>query len=363
MPGVPYKIERLARDELTSPAYRQLAAERFGAENWEAHVRYVRWLLDENPASRRDEPLPIFVCRDRERLIGQLTVIPVDLRFNGTPLRGGWCVDTFVLPAYQRQRIGEGLHTTAQRDVAALLTVGQTEAGYRLLRHLGFCVAGSLTHYRRLLRPVSGVAKKALEKAGLTDLARALFRRPTAREIPPVPILRVEPITSFAHIVDRHCDLRGPAGAPTRICRTAAFMQWRYCDHPFFHYAVRRLTIAGHGDAYAVWRLIDDGLWRRASLVDLVYPNGLPQSLIAHVTAVVTDCMRGDGAEIFDCQTSDAAVLAALGTRPLSRAEPGMRFLYWLGVEPTPSRATAEPWRLYAGDGDADTYMARAMRP
>ena len=363
MPGAPQTIERLSRHELTSPAYRQLAAERFGAGNWEAHVRYARWLFDENPASRRDQPLPIFVCRYGHQWVGQMGVIPVDGRFDGISLRGGWCVDLFVLPDYQRRRVGENLATAVQHDFPLSLTLGQTDSAYGLACHLGWCAAGSLTRYRRLLRPLSGVAKKAMEKAGLASLAHARFTGSTAPEMPALPNILIEPVTSFADIADQHRDLRGAAGPPMRIGRTAAFMQWRYCDHPFFRYTVRRLMIAGHGEAYAVWRLIDDGLWRRASLVDLVCPGGLPQALIAQITALVTDCIRADGAEIFDCQTSDAAVLAALGTQPFSRTEPGMRFLYRHGAGPTPVPATAEAWRLYAGDGDADTHMARRIHP
>lgn len=354
-------IDRLAREELTSPAYRELAAARFG-DNAEAHVRYVQWLFDENPASWRDEPLPIFVCRDGQQLIGQVAVIPVDLQLNGTPVRGGWYIDTFVLPAYQRQRVGERLIRVVDRHVPLSLSLGQSDAAFRLLQRLDWCVAGAMTRYRRVLRPLHATAKKALEMLGLGNLARMLPRAHIAREGSTPPAIRVEPVTSFAHIVDQHSDLRGPGAGATRVGRTAAFMQWRYCANPFFQYAVRRLSIAGYGDAYAVCRLSDEGVLRRTVLVDLVYPDGLPQALLADVVTVVVDAIGDDGAEIFECQTSDTAVLAALGASPLSRAQPGMRFLYRATANGTAGISTVDSWRLYVGDSDADTYMARRVQ-
>ncbi len=361
MPGGPQTIERLSRHELNAPAYRQLSAQRFGSDNWEAQVRYACWLYDGNPASRRDEPLPIFVCRSGEQLIGQVGVIPIDLRLNGARLRGGWCVDLFVLPEYQGRRVGENLVAAVQRAFPVTLTLGQTDAAYRLARRLGWCAAGALTHSRQLLRPLSGIAKKVMEKVGLTSVAGAFRAGPAAAKIPPMANIRMQPVTSLADVADQQADLCGAGNSPTRIVRSAAFMQWRYCDHPFFRYTIRRLTIGGHGEAYAVWRVVDDRLWRRAALVDLVYPDELPQELITQIAAHVVDCVRAEGTEILECQTSDAAVLAALGKYSFSRSEPGMRFLYRLDAGLPPVPASADVWRLYASDGDADTHMARRL--
>ncbi len=363
MPCAVQSIERLQRDGLTSPSYRRLVSTLFGAASWETHVRYYRWLCEQNPSTRPDEPLPIYVCRVGDELVGHRTMIPSEVVFEGQHVRAGWGVDLYVLPTHQRQQIAARLLAAGNADFPLCLSLGQTEAGYQWAMKHGFHVAASLQRYARLLRPFRCVPKRIMQKAGLAGAARTLFGVPSVMTTRARYDVDVEIITSFVDRLDDPSDLRGNNPAHPRICRTPAFMQWRYFDNPFFRYEVRRFKLGPYGEAHAVWRVFDDALWRRGMLVDLVYPENVPQRVLALITAVVTECMRAAGVELFQCQTSDAAVLSAFGTGALATTQPGVRFLYSSNGGRARSSGLPEQWRLYPGDCDVDAHMARSSPP
>lgn len=357
-----HRFDRLSRDDLTSPAYRELASRLFGAESFDAHVRYCRWLFDENPAHPADEPLPLYVCREDEQLIAQFGLVPVFVYLEGTPLRAVWGVDFHVLPEHQRRGIGEQFLARWQLDYPLLLSLGQSAAGYAWNLKYRYREVGALMQCKQWLRPVRCALKMGLQLAGLQSAARTLIRVPAPSTAPASPGIQVESMASFANVPGESRDLRGPINRHSRTYRSPAFMEWRYCRHPLFRYAVRRLLVEEYGEAYAVCRLIDDGGLRRGSLVDLVYPNEWPQNVVERVITVTRDCVCAEGADVFQCETSDPAVIAAFREQRFARVERGARLLYRARDGHDLSVAPVEQWRLFGGDSDVDTHTARRVR-
>ena len=356
-------ITRLSRDALATPPYEKLAKAIFGAGNWERHIRYCRWLYESNPAVEPTEPLPLYVCRDGEDFVGQLGVIPCHVMFDGAHLRAGWCVDNFVLPSHQRRQIGTRLIRAAWHDFPLLMDLGGTDPACEMELRLGWQVAGTLIWYKRFLRPLRCVSKKAMQTAGLVRAARSLIGVPAVTPSRVRHDVEVEAITSFTEHASEQRDLHASNETTARICRTPAFMQWRYFDNPLLEYSVRRLRLRPYGEVYAVWRLIDNPLWRTATLVDLVYADDIPVGALETVAQIVMGCMRADGAELFECQTTDPVLLGALRDGLFSRRERGMRFLYGQGNGQTLASIPCNQWRLYVGDSDADCYTARRGQP
>ncbi|MCH8211614.1 MAG: hypothetical protein IIB99_09595 [Planctomycetes bacterium] len=62
-------IERLPQAQLTAPPYQRFARATFGQTNWDAHVRYCRWLYQRNPHWTDDQRLPIYTCRDDDDIV------------------------------------------------------------------------------------------------------------------------------------------------------------------------------------------------------------------------------------------------------------------------------------------------------
>ena len=97
--------------------------------------------------------------------------------------------------------------------------------------------------------------------------------------------------------------------------------------------------------------------------MDLAYPSDLSRAVLRGLLARVMECARIDGAEIFECQSSDAQLLQALPRDLFAGTAPGVRFLYRrAGAGACPS-IPVDRWRLYAGDCDLDALGGRGPAP
>jgi GNAT superfamily N-acetyltransferase len=353
------RIERLSLGDLNTPEYRQLVAQQYGA-GVEAHIRYYQWLLGKNPAARPDEAL-VCVARDGDRFVGHRGLIPAEVDVGGQVTRVSWGVDLFVLPTHQGRNLGARLMAADATEFAASLSLGQSQAGHGSATKNGFRGIGDLVRYTRLLRPLRAGAKRILDKLNLRKSASALLGSRRGVRSRRRDDVVMETVTSFNDRLGDPSDLRGTRWSHAGVRRSAAFLQWRYIDHPFFHYEVRRLPLDGGGEAYVIWRLIDDSVWRRAFLVDVIYPADLPVARLASMLAAVLRCMRADGAEVMQCQTSDRAVIEALGRSPFAIAKPGLHFLYRHNDPRVRIPTAMDQWLLFTGDCDADTATVRGQ--
>ena len=348
MPVLDSAIQPLARADLTSGGYERFARSVFGLADFEAHAEYCRWLYDRNPATESDEFLPIYVCREGDSIVGQLGIMPVRIVLDGASLRSGWCVDFFILPSHQRRGIGRGLLSAAHADFPLLMSLGQTDASCALFLKCGWRAAGAMRIHKRFLRPVRCVTRRALARAGITT--RLSGNASSASQF----------TNPFAGASEEDAgELRGNSARATCVVRTREFMQWRYADTPGLAYRVLPISHATSRVSYAVWRAVDDPPLRRGLLVDLLYRPDLSDAELQILLARVCDCMRSDGIDVLECQTSDQRVLAALPRGPFATEQAGARFVYG-GMDGTvwPNIA-ADQWRLYAGDCDVDALHAR----
>ncbi|MBI3782113.1 MAG: GNAT family N-acetyltransferase [Deltaproteobacteria bacterium] len=355
-------IERLWPQDLDSPSYRELITAHFGAHVWAAHRQYYRWLFEQAPTRDPEQPLSVYVARDGGQLIGHRAIIAAQVVVDGQRLPATWGVDHFVSPAHQGRQVGTRLLDADRQTYAISLSLGQTKAGSGIAAKNGYRDVGALLRYTRLLRPLRSVAKRAMAKLGLGNTVQSLFEMPAQRGRRASYDIAVAPVTSFADRINDRGDLRGARPSRAGICRTPAFMQWRYFMNPLAHYEVRRCRLGSYGEGYAVWRVFDDALWRRGVLVDLVYPDGVPVAMLKHVVAVVEDDLRAAGAEIFQCQTSDVDLIQALDNPILSRREPGVRFMFRINDEGVQVPTTIDRWSLNLGDCDVETASLRASQ-
>lgn len=165
-------------------------------------------------------------------------------------------------------------------------------------------------------------------------------------------------MTSTASIDDGLLEYRHSIGGGAYVRRSPAFMHWRYLENPLLTYTVMHLKLSAHVEAYAVWRMVDDA-WRRGLLVDLVYPDVLPPAEMRLLAAAVVDSVRAAGADVFECQTSDAALLAALPGGVCTTRRPGVRFLYGEWPARNCPRVPAEDWKFYSGDCNVNALAGR----
>ena len=343
-------VRRLAKGELRSREYLDLAVAIFGSEGMERRLRYWEWLYGSNPSGDSGDELPVFCYWSGRRPVGQLGIIPVTIRWNQKRLRSGWCIDFHVLDEFQLRRgVGGKLLTAAQASFPLLMTLGQTEAARGLLLKAKWHSAGPLTVYRKFLSPVRAIAKKTVSRL---NLARAVK--------PDLPVAGYGETSDGDRPVERRIqsnELRAlqpeKNSPPAGVCRDEDFLVWRYAKCPAFSYDVQPLEAGNGQSVYVVWRFVQRDLFYSAVVQQVIYPPDLAASVLRGLLKECVATARQRGAEVLECQTSDRSILDAL-PRGLVTRRPGAVFLYGSqSMSDCPFQDTQE-WRLYAGDCDVD---------
>jgi hypothetical protein len=282
-------------------------------------------------------------------------LLPFEMLLRGRHRHGGWLIDHSILPEYQRRGIGGRFHRAAAGDFDVIASLGMTEGAYSLAKKGGWHDAGPTTLYSRLLRPLRWLRKKAI--AGAFDSSFPALNDQSLRGVAAGDGIEVSMVESAGELPDSFDAGVIGDGQSTRVCRTRPFLRWRYLDNPFCRYSVARLR-SRHSETFAVWRVVDIAGSRRGILVDLLHATQPPAEVLRRFANTLLELMRAAGAEVFECRTSDRALLAALPQGILSSTEPGMQFVYLERGERTPM-VPCEQWRLYPGDCDVDTFMVR----
>jgi predicted N-acetyltransferase YhbS len=173
---------------------------------------------------RREDPdrLAVLVAEDEGKLLGMLGFVEVDACVLEERVRGGWMTNWLVVPEARGRRLGlalvEAALGAAYEFIGALAANSATE---HILGRYGFSTSGmhrwvrvfDVEALRRLLngRPVPDAAWAAW---GQTQ--RLSTESGSEPQTSTVPVLGVA------------------------ACRDAAFLQWRYAEHPVFRYEVLR---------------------------------------------------------------------------------------------------------------------------
>ena len=347
-------ISRLGRIELTDRDYSTFIQPLFGGNKIADRIRYIEWLLGNNPNLPAKDALPIFVYRDSSEPIGQLGVIPVETVFGGKKLLGGWCVDFFVDPKAQRRGIGAKLLHAAYEDFPLLLTLGQSDLAFNLAHKLGWHDCGALTLCRTLLNHTTTVPKLLLKKAGLSfsGKKRSESHRPFSAKNEDAT---VEELTSFSdfEIPQLHDD-----GDEFYFQRSEQFLDWRYFDVPFASYTVLGICLNGRTNIAAVLRMSEENSWSKAKLVDLLYPFDIPAHDLKRALKIIKSFASSRGVEYFECKTSDQKLLEVLPKSMFSTSTPAERFLYSTADGIKQPVVSIDKWKLYVGDCDLDSFEA-----
>src|SRR6185295_10996733 len=93
------------------------------------------WQHRRNPYNQTGQP-EIWVAREGPTVIGHYTTLPVRVSIKGIEVEGAWGSDAMVAPERRRQGIGEALVRTWDRHSGAVLSLGATADGRKLLDRL-----------------------------------------------------------------------------------------------------------------------------------------------------------------------------------------------------------------------------------
>ena len=291
-------------------------------------------------------------------LAGCLGYIPVQVGLAGRILRGAWTANWMVDPAQRRMGLGPLLMAELVRQHDITLVAGASVAARQMLPRLGFTPLGELRRYICIIDP--------RVTAALTGSDRTLWPvLPTSGRIGP-PVAAIKKVDRFETAVDSLWDsVWGTQGAGTR--RSAAFLNWRYADHPRFEY---RLFQGHNGDritGLAAYRVEDvhSVPARIGRVVELVSMAGLEEELLRDILADA----REQNVALLDLFCSSARLAPALQrsgwlSEDAMPAEipmlfqppiPGRRTIPFLAnLRKSSGCADIEQWYVTKGDGDQD---------
>jgi predicted N-acetyltransferase YhbS len=173
---------------------------------------------------RREDPerLALLVAEDEGTLLGMLGFVEFDACVHDERMRGGWMTNWLVVPEARGRRLGLALVEAAlEAEYELIGALAANSATEYILGRYGFSVRGM----HRWVRVFDVEALRGL-LAGrpVPDAAWAAWGQTQRLSTESGS----EPQTSTVPVVG------------VAACRDAAFLQWRYAEHPVFRYEVLR---------------------------------------------------------------------------------------------------------------------------
>ncbi len=111
---------------------------------------FWRWEYLSGPAVTGGGPL-IWICSQRNSIVGQLCVMPVDVVIDGRQYKAGWCQDFMVLSEFRGMGIGHQLVQHVQKGTTdtldILMAVIATERSSDIFKKSGFLEMGTIDRY------------------------------------------------------------------------------------------------------------------------------------------------------------------------------------------------------------------------
>jgi hypothetical protein len=227
----------------------------------------------------RDDPkrLAVLVAEEEGRLLGMLGFIEFDACVGGERVRGGWMTNWLIVPEARGRRLGVELVEAALGSQYELIgALAANSATEHILGGYGFAARGM----HRWVRVFDVDALHVLlEGRPVPDAAWAAWGQTQrlSTESGSEPQTSTVPVLGVA------------------ACRDAAFLQWRYAEHPVFRYEVLR-----DSSGFAAYRIeqVRDSDVSVMRIVDFAGGSGL--------AAAVADAAQAAGVAFadFSC-TSD----------------------------------------------------------
>jgi hypothetical protein len=341
------------------PAYLLFLAKVLGEREC-ALRRQVLAIMHEAMPGRERVPIR-HVVLDGERVVGSLGHMPAEFWIQGRREPVRYTHDLLVDPEYRGPRgIGNSLvaHAYAQGDFFPG-GMWMTHPSFRLHEMCGFNAVKPMSTYTLVLDTRAFLARRGMGGArgavarGARGARRAWGRRAAPRGVSLLELARFDP--SFDAAWERLAKSYGI----TRV-RDAAYVNWKYADHPHLDY---RLLIASRGDqtaGYLIWRAAPEHAnERRAVVADFLVAKGDATTLRALLAQAIGQA-RATGTEslsILTTQAWAARVLRGLGFLPRGSRNTWV-VANWRDRIPEPWLRDHDPWHVCLGDSDGDMWEA-----
>ncbi len=278
-----------------------------------AAQRFATQVL-ENPFLEDRERPEILIALDNDAIIGHFGLNPYRFHFRGEAYLGHSGFDFYVLADYRQHGVGKRLAAAAVERLP-YLGIGATPVAERIYIKLGAATVGWMHRYFWLRTPL-----QTAWLAGHTLFKERWFRKPEQVGNFDLP----EQVEVDGRVFELRTEADGTEDYPwsqevLSFSRSAAFLQWRYFDHPE-HYRFYALRDSHPTSFFVVRRYA----WRGLSLlcmVDYRTPGGDARILDQMLAAVKTLARQGkfDGVVVYSALRSVDDRLTAGGFRKIGQ--------------------------------------------
>jgi len=237
----------------------RLFREVFGFERTLTHWK---WEFLDGPAGQG----VTYLAKSEERVVGQYTVVPVEMVVRGRTVLGAQSVDTMTANSFRRQGMFEQLARLtlrAAKNLGVEIVYGfPNKNSYQgFVGKLDFLSVGPVKQYTQRLDWKRLAADKH-PKSLVKSIAKEYLKWLRALEKPPRGI---EICRSFSAEHD-HLWRQVSKSVGLGVAKTSRYLNWRYCQRPNSTYRIIQIRESDLIVGVAVWK--QDG--ELATLVDMI---------------------------------------------------------------------------------------------
>lgn len=240
----------------------------------------------------------LLVAKDREKIVGHFGYRDLPYKINGESRPFRFLMNLMVLESYRLLGVGALLAKEVFDTVNPILVSGYTPLAQQLFAHLrpNWKEAGNLSRFIAVFDPSASLFSG--------------FAIPKVAEVPE----KEDPLISEAPRISQETerfweDVRGRY--PITVERTADYLNWRFCNHPFFKYSILEARDKGALSGYLIYRIEEDRGFKIARIIDFIAKESSEKPLLLQFLRLVKKekCQAADF--VFSCALYKRSLLEA----------------------------------------------------
>jgi GNAT superfamily N-acetyltransferase len=286
-----------------------------------------------------DGTAAIWVVTVDGEIAGVNGLMPAKIRYQKEPVSAVWSCDTAVSSRFRGQGLGKGLLARASAEAEVVMGYGISDMSDPILSRMGWEL---VPEARGFFFYVAEEGAKGLLKNARSSLVRLARGPAKSGDIE----IEIHEGTPFGADVDALWQASVP-GYVSVVERDAAYLNWRYHNHPRLRYVAYYARRAGALVGVLIAR--PDAI--EAVIADYCGPAQHADIKAALLEAAVSDLARR-GTRRIRCETTDAELIDVLGREGFRQTNATFRFRVWSNR--TDDHDRAKGWFLMTGDSDND---------
>ncbi len=308
-------------------------------------AKVFEWQFLKNPHS--DGRCPFLVGELDGEVIALNGFMPARLRFHGRPIEACWSCDTYVSVEHRRKGIGKQLLARVTHAAPLMLGYGISDMSDPILETFGWRLHRGLevVFFHLAERGMKGRIKNAASR-----IAAVRGPRIHGSEYEVWDTLTPATLAELDELWHRYAD-----GYVSAIHRDAAYLRWKYFEHPVYRY--RAYAQRAHGRLHAVMIVRHDP--EESVIADYSGPAEDEDAIASLASQVIREHGDRETARI-RCESTHPPLVSALRKVGFIRSSYSPRFrVRWNAGETDPLHG----WFLMPGDSDGDLLASSSFHP